>query len=745
MKWTVTILAIISLAGTWYMVRLSRWAERQFSKSFRWDIPSRIYSDVEYLYPGLDIERRNLRDKLDRLGYRDTGVAVNAPGDYAFINEGLEIYLHDFGYPNQDFKGFPVRIQLEATAVTTIHNALTEDALPTIRLEPELIASVFDERMEDRTLVTLKEVPDACLQSVVVMEDARFFKHHGVDPVGIGRAMWKNLTHLRVVQGGSTLTQQLVKNYFLTQERSFQRKIKEALIAFAIERKHSKGEILEAYLNEIYLGQRGTSSVSGFGEAARLYFAKNINQLTVGECALLAGMIRNPHGYSPFSNPERAKERRDFVLNRLYSTGLITQDAHTTALQSPIITPKQRKRIVNAPFFIDFVRAQLKQLYPDSELSKEGLRIFTTLDMTSQLAAEDIVAEDVARLEKTYDHLLPDDHAGKLQGALISIQPQTGYIRSLVGGRTYEDTQFNRVTQSARQPGSVFKPFVYLTAFDPNRAKEPIAPSSYIYDIGFHVQAGGKDWSPKNYDKKEHGPITAREALYKSYNIATARLGIDAGLENVVQTARDAGISSALQAVPAMTLGAFEVTPLEIAAAYTIFPNNGIRTEPLSIIQVVTQTGEVLERKSTAMERRFDPGPVYLVTNVLKDVLNFGTAASARQLGFSGVAAGKTGTTSSYRDAWFVGFTPELLALTWVGYDDNTNIQMSGGRAALPMWTRYMLQTVGNPSQDFPVPKNIVLVKIDPDSGKAWTKHCPQAIFAPFVEGAEPDESCPLH
>ncbi len=263
--------------------------------------------------------------------------------------------------------------------------------------------------------------------------------------------------------------------------------------------------------------------------------------------------------------------------------------------------------------------------------------------------------------------------------------------------------------------------------------------------MSFRVQAGGKEWSPLNYDRKEHGPVTAREALSHSYNIATARLGIDVGLENVVRTARDAGITSPLQPVPAASLGAFEASPLEIAAAYTIFANNGIHAEPLSVIQVMTTDGKVLDRKSTAMERRFDPGPVYLVTNVLKDVLNYGTAAGARKMGFTGLAAGKTGTTSDYRDAWFVGFTPELLTLNWVGYDDNANVQMSGGRAALPMWVRYMVQTVGNPGQDFPVPKNIVLVKIDPDSGKAWTKGCPQAIFAPFVEGAEPDEQCPLH
>lgn len=745
LKWSTVACTVLVVIGWYYVHHLGKWGEARFSRSFRWDVPSRIYSDVEYLYPGLDVRARGLQDKLDRLGYRNASTAVHAPGDYAFVTEDLLIYLHDFEYPLEKFAGFPIRIHLLGGRIEQMTRLDTHETLPTVRLEPELIASVFDARMEDRTLVRLQEVPDACLQAVVLIEDERFFRHHGVDPIGIARAMWTNLIRMRFVQGGSTLTQQLVKNYFLTSERKLKRKIKEALLALALEARHSKREILEAYVNEIYLGQRGSGNVYGFGEAARLYFAKNIDQLSAGECALLAGMIRAPHRYSPFRDVGNATQRRDFVLARLHDATLLTNPDYQAAVAEPLITPKQPHRVVHAPYFIDFVKHQLYELYPEEQLSSEGLRIFTTMDMTNQRIAEAAVTQGLTQLETQWKNILPKDHADPLQGVLISLQPQTGYIRALVGGRDYATSKFNRAFQAQRQPGSIFKPFVYLTAFDTKRTTAAIAPASIIHDVSFTVPSGGESWTPSNYDKKQHGAITAHEALIKSYNIATAQLGIDVGLDNVVQTARDAGLSSELQPVPAMSLGAFEVSPLEMAAAYTIFANNGIRTEPLSIIHVATRDGQVLERKSLRMERRFDPGPVFLVTQVLKDVFEHGTAAGARKLGFTGLAAGKTGTTSSYRDAWFVGFTPDLLTLTWVGYDDNATTNMSGGRAALPLWVDYMRQAVGSAQQDFPVPSSVVLVKIDPISGKVWTKGCPEATFAPFVEGSEPTEYCPLH
>ncbi|PIR16634.1 MAG: hypothetical protein COV46_07465 [Deltaproteobacteria bacterium CG11_big_fil_rev_8_21_14_0_20_49_13] len=745
LKITVFFAVCFTLFGVWYLNHLTRSIEQRFELSQKWKIPSKVYSDAEYLYPGVGLLHKGLQLKLNRLGYRDTGDKITGPGDYAFGKGYIDIYLHDFDYPDDKFTGFSIRLTLDGETVSKINNITNEEELSTVRLEPELIAPVFSDEMEDRTLVTMKEVPQHLIEAVVLIEDERYFKHKGVDPTGIARAAVKDLFAMRIVQGGSTLTQQLVKNYFLHSRKTFTRKINEALLAMILERRHTKAEILEAYLNEIYLGQRGRSSVMGVGEASKLYFAKNVDQLTLGECALLAGMIRSPSEYSPFKHKEKASVRRDFVLDKMYSEDLITARELADAKAEAINPPERTTQPVKAPYFIDFVKQQIVDLYPADVLESEGLKIFTTIDMTAQLDAESAVDNGLKKLETTYASILPKDHEGPLEAALVVIQPQTGYIRALVGGRDFYSSQFNHVTLAKRQPGSTFKPFVYLTAFDPKRSKTPFAPSTYVEDKAFTVEAAGKDWTPSNYDKKEHGRVTLRKALEQSYNIATAKLAIEAGLDNVVKTARDIGIKSDLMAVPSLSLGSFEVTPLELASAYTVFPNGGVKAEAISIITIVDKDGKVLDKRSIEMKRVSDAGPVYLTTDVMKGVVDHGTAASARRLGFKGIAAGKTGTTSDYRDAWFVGFAPQLLALSWVGYDDNARINMSGARAALPIWASFMRDYVGNDQEDFARPGDVILVNIDPETGQLATKNCPETSFEPFVEGSEPNEPCALH
>lgn len=734
-------IAVLIIAGG-YLYRATKNVEYKFNRSLRWDIPSKIYSDAAYYYPGIDIVQSRLREKLSRLAYRDTGSKITGPGDYSITPERAEIFLHDFDYPAQPFKGYPVRLLLSNNIITDVVDLDSNTGLSSVKLEPESIAAIFGDNMEDRTLVTLKEVPQHLLESIILVEDERFFKHRGVDYIAILRAGLKDVAALKIVEGGSTLTQQLVKNYFLTSKRSFLRKIEEVIIAMILESKYSKGDILEAYVNEIYLGQRGNSSVSGVGEASKLYFAKNVDQLTLGECALLAGMIRTPSRYNPFTEKENARQRRDFVLKKLYSNRLIAKADYEAATSEPIITPSRPTKTNLAPYFIDFVKMQLADLYSENVLQKEGHRIFTTLDMMQQLIAEKTVESEIIKLEKDFANILPKDHAGELEGALVAIQPQTGFIRAMVGGRSYSKTQFNHISQAMRQPGSVFKPFVYLTAFDPERSSNLYAPASMIDDTSFEVTAGGQQWSPQNYDKKEHGTVSLRTALTNSYNIATAKLALNVGLDAIVDTAKDCGITSELMAVPSMALGSFEVTPLEMAAAYTVFPNNGILARPISIINVVTKEGEVLERKNIEMKRVFDPQPVYLTTSILKDVIDKGTGASARVYGFKGIAGGKTGTTSNYKDSWFVGFTPDYLALAWVGYDDNTPTNMSGARAALPIWAKFMEDAIGDSQKDFASPNGILLVKIDPETGLLSSSKCPQSRFDLFIEGTEPNELC---
>lgn len=742
LKFLVLIAIVVGIAMLYHFHKLDSQIEAKFDRPRKWDLPSRVYSDAEYLYPGFNINDRKIVAKLDRLGYRNTGADAKGPGEYSLSDARLIIYLHDFEYPGERFEGFPVQLDLEAGLVKGVKRLDTGEAMEVVKLEPEQVSSIFNEKMEDRTPVSLKEVPEKLVQAIILIEDERFFEHGGIDPVGIMRAAIANLKAMRIVQGGSTLTQQLVKNFFLYPKKSFARKINEMLMASRIERKHSKAEILEAYMNEIYLGQRGSTSVSGVEEASRLYFGKAAGQLSIAECALLAGMIKSPSQYNPISNPEKAKERRDFVLARMFEKGFIDKQEYEGAKGEKIVTPKVRTRAVVAPYFIDFVKRQLADLYPSEILKTEGLKIFTTLDMFMQLAAEGAVEQGIAALEKDFAYKLPKDHEGKLEACLVAVQPSTGFLRALVGGREYSDSQFDRCTQAMRQPGSTFKPFVYLTALDPARSKVMFTPASLVDDASFSVESGGKQWSPANYDKKEHGPVTLRHALEHSYNIATAKLAIDAGLENVIKTARDAGIKSELSAVPSMALGSFEVTPMEMASAYTIFPNAGIRAEPISIINLMTKEGRVLEKKSMAMKREFDAAPVFLATSMLKGVIDRGTGAGARSHGFTAVAAGKTGTTSNYRDAWFVGFTPKLLALSWVGYDDNTAVNLSGASGALPIWSRFMKAVRPNGDGDFTGPPGVILVKVDPITGGLSDSSCPGGEFEVFIKGTEPDKSC---
>ena len=742
LKWAALIFFVAWLGMQYHFRTLDRVIQAKFDQPRKWDLPSRVYSDAEYIYPGFEVNPIGLSAKLDRLRYRNTGEAIAGPGDYSTSGSTIDIYLHDFEYPGESFKGFPVRLSIEGGSVGRILRLDNGEETELVRLEPEEITAIFNEAMEDRTVVALADVPRHLIDAILVVEDERFFEHGGVDPFGILRAMIVNITHLRVVQGGSTLTQQLVKNFFLYPKRSFVRKMNEMLIAWRIEKAHTKEEILEAYLNEIYLGQRGASSVSGVEEASRLYFAKSAGQLTVGEAALLAGLIRSPSEYNPIAKPDNAKARRDLVLKKMLDKDVITKEQYAGALAERIVTPKSKLKVATAPYFVDFVKRQLADLYPQEVLQTEGMRIFTSLDMSAQLSAERAVSEEMAALEKNYAAALPKDRTQPLQACLVALQPSTGYVRALVGGRDYASSQFDRCTQAMRQPGSTFKPFVYLTALDPRRSNKAFTPATIVDDVSFEVESGGKKWSPKNYDKRDHGPVTVVTALEHSYNIAASRVALDAGLENVVKTARDAGIESPLNPVPSMALGSFEVTPMEMASAYTIFPNGGIRAQPLAIINVATKEGAIVEKKALQMKRAFDAAPVYITTTTMKGVMDRGTGAGARSMGFQATAAGKTGTTSNYRDAWFAGFTPTLLALAWVGYDDNAEINMSGGRAALPLWTRFMKEVQPSGGGDFAGPGGVVLIKIDPRTGGLPSSACPGGVTEAFIEGTEPTLTC---
>jgi penicillin-binding protein 1B len=731
-------LALVGLAG-WVVV-----LERQVTSKWegrKWSLPSRIYSDAYLVYAGRRLEADDFEARLGRLGYLEQAGGVDDPGEYAREEGEWLVYLHAFHYPDGANPPLPIRIRMAGGRVSDLTQARTGESLASAALEPEVVGVIFDQHMEDRTPVDLEEIPPHVVDAILAVEDARFYAHPGIDPIRIVGAALANLRAAETVQGGSTITQQLVKNYYLSAERTYERKVKEALMAGILEFKYSKRDILEAYVNEIYFGQRGASSIMGIEEAAQHYFGKSVREIDLAEAATLAGLIRDPRRYNPAQSPGSTQQRRDLVLKLMHDQERITDDQYARGRGARLAVRRRDARVNDAPYFVDYVLRELADRYPRQLLQSRGLRIFTTLDMGEQIAAREALTKGLADLEEGYPRLAK--RKGDLEGAVVVLDPQTGFVRAMVGGRDYQESQFNRAEQARRQPGSTFKPFVYLTAFlTPGRW----SPATTIDDEPFEVISGGQTWSPENYDRTYHGTVSLRNALSQSMNVATSRLALSVGLDRVSRTAKEAGIDSRLRPLPSLALGAFEVTPLELTSAYATLANGGIRTQPLSILAAVDDGGEVVQHREVKMDRVLPADAVYLVNNMLQDVFDSGTARRSRNLGYGGHAAGKTGTTNDTRDAWFVGYTTELVALVWVGYDDNSPIGLHGDRAALPIWVEFMKGSgYGDRSPDFPAPRNIVLVEVDPENGELATPGCPITRFEVFVEGTEPQRECSLH
>jgi penicillin-binding protein 1B len=559
------------------------------------------------------------------------------------------------------------------------------------------------------------------------------------------------------VQGGSTLTQQLVKNLFLTPERTFRRKAVEALLAVILEVRYDKQAILESYLNEIYLGQRGSISVTGVEEASKYYFGKPSAALNIPESALLAGLIASPGRFSPFRSEENARNRRALVLKGMLEMEKISKGEYEAALEAPLTSISKPASGIQASHFVDLVLSQMGE--PREKVSEEGYAIYTTLDPDMQTAAEAAVQKGIEQLESRFKRLRTKPGQEPLQAALIALDPATGAIRALVGGRDYSESQFNRVVQAKRQPGSLFKPFVFLAAFSDPEVKNEVTPASILQDSPISIEFGGGQqqqvWTPKNYDGAFRGPITARQALELSINIPTVRVALsptssgDNLLPSIVALSKASGISTPMKAYPSLALGSYEVTPMEMASSYAIFANGGYRVKPSALLAAV-KPGEdsLLKRvpKSEPMSRAAEAAPVALVTEILRGAVDRGTGASARRLGASGTFAGKTGTTNDGRDAWFIGYSPRLLVAVWVGFDDNRGLGLSGSMAAVPIFAEFAKH---RPAHEFNVgfikPPGLVQELIDPSSGFLARDSCPTRLMESFLAGTEPTQSCPLH
>jgi penicillin-binding protein 1B len=721
LRLAVVGLVLVAAVGVYLHVALARRFEGRL-----WMLPSRIYSNTLVVSPGDPIDAIELARRLDRSGYGRAAGTPDRPGQYNRNGSLLEVYRRPFEAAGIRGDARHLRLRFRAGRLRSI----TDDRGRAVRraeFEPELLATLFGPRQEERLPVRLEDVPGPLRDAVLAAEDARFFEHHGLDLRGIVRASWVNLRRGKIVQGGSTITQQTVKNIFLGQERTWWRKAREGLLSVMLDARYAKERILEVYLNEVYLGQRGPVAICGVQAASRFYFGRDV-----------AGR------YNPFADRDRALERRSSVLGTMQRLGMITEQQVEAGRAERLGLASGSCGFARAPYAVDFVRRQLAETYSAETLRWEGLRIFTTLDTTWQTHAEDALHRGLERLER-------GGRAGRgesLQGVVLVLEPATGAIRAMVGGRDYATSQFNRATHARRQPGSCFKPFVYAAGFERTVRGDGqgLTPATLLDDSPLEMVSGGETWRPANYDGEYRGWVTVRTALEQSLNVPTVRAAQRVGLERVVDTARRMGIESPLRSLPSLALGTIEVTPLELAAGYSTLARLGRQSRPWVIREIVDRDGNVLFRSRASWSRAISPQATYLVNRILHGVLTEGTARSAGSLGYHGGASGKTGTTDDTRDAWFVGYSDRLLSLVWVGKDDNSETGLTGATGALPIWVDLMARA-GAEDRHAPttVPEGIVERRIDPETGGLVRRGCPTWIDERFAEGSEPQHSCVLH
>jgi 1A family penicillin-binding protein len=703
--------------------------------------PLRLYSGPFLLQPNLSLVQSRLLERLQRLGYRQVKV-TQAPGDYQLTEEALTVYLHP--QPEGYVGATMVRLPLDQGRVTDVLSPLEGTPLFSIFLEPELLSGVRGESRQVREWIPLAQIPPLIIETVLTIEDRRFYSHFGIDPVAVGRAIWANFTKGGVVQGGSTITQQLAKNLFYSPQRTMGRKFKEALAALVLEVKYTKQNILESYLNEIYLGQAGFVSIYGMSEAAHRYFGKTLQQLTVDEVAMVVGLIKGPNSYAPTKHPELAKQRRDVVLRRLKEIGLLTEEAWNRAVKEPVRVTPPEDVLTDAPYFVDAVLREVEEagVVP----IPEGSRIDSTLDPMIQQAATEVLEKGLAKLEKTYSHLSNSPEA--MQGAVVVLDPKNGSVLALVGGRDYRRSQFNRAIQARRQPGSLFKPFVYLTALEAAREGQvgQLTAASLLADEPVTFESGAGTWSPQNYDKQFHGPITVRSALEQSLNVPAVQAAKIVGTKPIVQLLHRLGVTSVIgDDLSSVALGSSSVSLMEITAAYGAIANGGIAVKPTAVRSTRDRQGDMVWNTVPNRQQATSPQGAYVLTSLLEGVIQRGTASKAKVLGLQGTVAGKTGTTDGYRDAWFVGYTSDVVIGVWVGFDDERSLRLTGSQAALPIWMDLARRVIPPNAPAFVMPSGVVTRDIDPKTGQLATFQCPERVSEVFIEGTEPSVYCEVH
>ena len=715
---------------------------------------SKIYGNPRSLTVGYKISREEVASELRRAGYTEENEKGESKlGHYKMVSSGIQVRPGPESFHSPD----GALIKFNKDGVESISSLDKGSEIGEYELEPQLVTGLFDNQQRSkRRLITYDDMPTSLIDAVLAIEDRRFFQHSGLNYWRLIQAAVRNVETGRKSEGASTLTQQISRGFFLTPEKTYTRKMQEAMIAIELEQRFSKKQIFEFYANQIYMGQRGSFTIDGLGEAAQAYFNKDVKNLTLPESALLAGMIQRPNYFNPYRNKEACLTRRNLVLNSMVETGAISRDEAERAKATGLNLSAPNVEASDAPYFVDYVKDNLLQRYTEEQLNEDGLRIYTTLDPDLQRVAADAIAAGVKEVDEVINKSRRKKVKGKdgktevvtkpgptAQVALVAMNPQTGEVLAMVGGRNYGFSQLNHAI-AKRPTGSVFKPFVYATAIAASLdGQQPVFTAASMVDntpttFFFEDQV----YEPHNYLNEYNEVVTARFALAHSLNNAAVRIAEQVGYSKVADLAQAAGIKG-VKGTPAMALGAYDATPLEIAGAYTAFANKGIRSTPIAITSVRNAQGEVVEDFTNEKKSIMDPRVAYVMTNMMEAVINNGTAAGVRARGFTAPAAGKTGTS---HDAWFAGYTSNLLCVVWVGYDDYSDLKQEGAHTAAPIWTEFMKRAIQLPSyrdvKPFTPPDGVVVLTLDKVTNRIATPTCPDDYTAAFIAGTEPKETC---
>jgi penicillin-binding protein 1B len=743
---TVT-LAVITILGGWAYQLHNRISESLKTKKFL--PPTEFFSAPEFIGPKMNVGAADLIQKFSQRKYTVRGWNEKIhPGEYTqattedcqkSVPEPLPpetkacflFQAKETDDPELNTAGLQMLIfDHDDKPLAALHGNPLVPA-ESVLLEPLLVAQYLDKEPIQQNYTPLGEMPVACLNAVLAIEDAKFLDHSGVSMTGFARAVFRNLTGSRFTQGGSTITQQLVKNYFLTSERTIKRKATEFLMSLILETQSSKDEIFETYLNIIYLGQNGPFQIRGFPAASNYYFSKPIENLELQDCALLAAVLNSPGLYDPFTKPTNAWKRRNLVLDKMQEHALISPQEAEQAKSQPLPTRAPLNASETAPYYIDVVQREMESL----SIPVSGMKIFTGINLEAQVQAQKSVRDQLVKLEADNKTIKALKAKGKtLESVLMSADNHTGLIQSIVGGRSYRLTQFNRAIDGHRQVGSVMKPFVYLTALESSLDGGKVyTPTTIVHDTRVTHTYQHQSWSPENYGKEYFDDVPMFFALKKSLNSATASLGIEVGLDKIISVAHAAGIESHMEPVPSLTLGSFEMVPREALQSYTTLANLGVKKPLRTIRFVLNESNAIVYKSNLSQEQVIPVEPAAQLVSMMKQTILGGTARQAYLQGITMPAAGKTGTTSDNKDSWFAGFTPYLTTIVWVGYDDNTSHGLTGANGALPIWISYMKsRAVIYPADDFPWPESLTKVKFSQPNDE------PKEAELLFVKGTEP-------